>query len=49
MLSMKKKNYVKPSMVQYELKIENHLLQTSKLYPYPIGYNGAKDSGTNLA
>ena len=36
---MRKKNYVKPSMVQYELKTEN----------FPIGYNGSEDSGTNLA
>ena len=46
---MRKKNYVKPSMVQYELKTENYLLQTSQLYPFPIGYNGSEDSGTNLA
>lgn len=44
---MKKKNYSKPSMKVYTMKLEGHLLQASSPYPYPIGYNPSNDEDTH--
>ncbi len=42
-----KKNYVKPSMKVFEMKIGGSLLQAS--YPYPIGYNDSENTDSNFA